>query len=373
MTGVPVWTQRITQLDGLRGLAALVVVIHHLMLTIPAMAIGYQDPTKVDAALGWLVFSPLHILWNGSAAVDVFFVLSGFVLILPLTRRRPDWRSYYPKRLLRLYLPVWGSVILAALLVLLIHRSSGDGQSWWTNSQLMSLHPDDLVSNALLLAGATSLNSPLWSLQWEIWFSLLLPLFFLLARTWSRGWWIKLAALAVLSTVGSIVHMDALFYLPIFGFGAVLAVEGDRLRTITASWGTGHWGLAFVVSLLMLNAAWDVRAYIPGNGEIVALGALLLVAIFICARGAARVGDSRIAQWLGRISFSLYLVHVPVLLSLTFLIRDPGISVPVALVVCVACAQLFYWAVERPAHRLAQAVGRYFARPRPIQSERTAA
>jgi peptidoglycan/LPS O-acetylase OafA/YrhL len=44
----------------------------------------------------------------------VFFVLSGFVLTLPFLSGRPIWPAYYARRLIRLFLPVWASILLAA-------------------------------------------------------------------------------------------------------------------------------------------------------------------------------------------------------------------------------------------------------------------
>lgn len=101
-------SQRAHSLDGLRGVASLVVVLHHAMLAIPLFASAVFDDQAPAASLGWLVYSPLHALWAGSEAVYVFFVLSGLVLMLPiLGRPNFDWRAYYPSRLIRLYLPVF--------------------------------------------------------------------------------------------------------------------------------------------------------------------------------------------------------------------------------------------------------------------------
>lgn len=49
-------------------------------------------------------------------AVLIFFVLSGFVLALPATLKAVRWRVYYVKRLVRLYVPVWGSLVVAVVL-----------------------------------------------------------------------------------------------------------------------------------------------------------------------------------------------------------------------------------------------------------------
>jgi peptidoglycan/LPS O-acetylase OafA/YrhL len=99
---------RVTQLDGLRGIAALVVVACHVLSTLPGIGSVFSDRSVgLSGAAMWAIFSPLHVLWNGTPAVHLFFVLSGFVLVLPFSRPgvTRSWASYYAKRLLRLYLP----------------------------------------------------------------------------------------------------------------------------------------------------------------------------------------------------------------------------------------------------------------------------
>src|SRR5205814_1190229 len=99
-------------LDGLRGLAALVVVVHHCLLTSPTLARAYLPGHRaLGPGAAALTYSPLHLFWAGSEAVIVFFVLSGFVLTLAVSGDRADWLRYYPRRMLRLYVPVVGSVV----------------------------------------------------------------------------------------------------------------------------------------------------------------------------------------------------------------------------------------------------------------------
>ena len=88
---------RITSLDGLRGAAALVVVIYHVFLVQPSLAAPHLDPNAPLGAVEWLAtFTPLHLMWAGPEAVFVFFVLSGLVLALPVADTgRLDLRDYY--------------------------------------------------------------------------------------------------------------------------------------------------------------------------------------------------------------------------------------------------------------------------------------
>ncbi len=82
----PAPTGRWKGLDGLRGLAAIVVVLHHSLLTSPSLALAYFGGPKAPVGSpSWLLtYTPLHLVWAGPEAVLVFFVLSGFVLTLPV-------------------------------------------------------------------------------------------------------------------------------------------------------------------------------------------------------------------------------------------------------------------------------------------------
>ncbi len=77
---------RYRSLDGLRGVAALVVVVHHCLLTSIVLAATYRGGTTSGWGLSELLTrTPLHLLWDGTGMVLVFFVLSGFVLTLAFT------------------------------------------------------------------------------------------------------------------------------------------------------------------------------------------------------------------------------------------------------------------------------------------------
>ena len=74
-------------LDGLRGVAALVVLAGHLLVsTVTPLANGILSvgTTDVSAPAWALLYTPLHVFWAGTEAVTVFFVLSGYVLSLPV-------------------------------------------------------------------------------------------------------------------------------------------------------------------------------------------------------------------------------------------------------------------------------------------------
>lgn len=125
--------ERLRSLDGLRGIAALVVLVHHSLLVVPTMAVGYFGARPPGGTLSWwMTYTPLHLLWEGTEAVYVFFVLSGVVLALPFLRdRHQRWSGYYPRRLLRLYLPVIAAVILGTAIAVISQRRPHDAASLW--------------------------------------------------------------------------------------------------------------------------------------------------------------------------------------------------------------------------------------------------
>ena len=358
-------SDRARSLDGLRGVAAVVVVIHHVLLTFPAPSAAYTGGPSYPA-WNWLIYSPIHLLWAGTEAVMVFFLLSGIVLTLPVLRSAQFslW-AYYPSRLVRLYIPAITSVAFALILVSLVPRGSLAGRSEW-----LALHaPPPTVHGVLrdvaLVAGADYLNSPLWSLRLEVIFSLLLPVYVLIALRAGRAWWaVSLCAIAV-SAVGAGLNLQVLEYLPLFLIGSMIAVNhdaigrvADRLAQIRGSrW---IWVGLFALALLGVTSRWSAAQVSKLiTFPLVELSATLLVILSIYWRPLRSRLESRAAQRLGLISFSLYLVHEPIIVTGAALFPRAAWAVPaVGVPVSVAAALLFAALVEQPAHRLAQRVRR---------------
>ncbi|MEN0102218.1 MAG: acyltransferase [Curtobacterium sp.] len=348
---------RIGSLDGLRGVAAAVVLVHHSLLTIPSFANGNLHLPVPDSR-SWLVYSPLHAFWAGGEAVFVFFVLSGFVLTLPALRRTQDWIAYFPSRFIRLYLPVVASVFLALLLFLAVPRTGAPGQSAWVARHAESLSLGGFLGDLTLLA-PTRMNSPLWSLTWEVAFSLLLPLFVSIAALTRRHWWITAIVAALLSTAGHPLRMQWLTYLSMFLVGSAIAAGWERIPAVKRPLG---WVL-FLASLLGITCAWWIPSDMPGavfESTVITAAAATLVVLAGKWLPAERVLLGAVPRTLGRMSFSLYLVHEPIAVSVAQLVPTahpwltPIITIPVALVVAVFFARF----VELPAHRLAKTVSK---------------
>lgn len=130
---------RLSGLDGLRGVAALVVLIHHAFLTVPELSkANYLRAGPIeDFSSAWFVaYTPVHLLWAGQEAVSLFFVLSGLVLVRQVQQGRGfSWRTYFPRRLVRLYLPVLAAVVLGYLSIVLVTHTNDDSFSAWLNAR----------------------------------------------------------------------------------------------------------------------------------------------------------------------------------------------------------------------------------------------
>lgn len=356
-------TARLTGLDGLRGIAAVIVMLYHLSLVARPFL---ESGTRGDA-WWWLTHTPLKLLTAGTESVLVFFVLSGLVVTLPALGAGFAWRGYYAGRLLRLYLPVWASLALAAALIALLPRdaSAVTADSWVIRANALGISWPQLVSEASLFRTSYDINNVLWSLRWELVFSLSLPLFIVVAQK-LREHWVFASGLAVASTVtGRLVDVDALVYLPVFFLGVLVAVRLREVRASVRGWSRG-WRAAFAgASAGLLVASW-LAAPLEGTlgsdvlWGLAGVGATGLVIVAIGSPTADRVLSTAVPRWLGRISFSLYLVQAPIIAALAFALGDTRwpIIAAAAVPLCLLVAWLFHLGVERPSHVLARAASR---------------
>jgi peptidoglycan/LPS O-acetylase OafA/YrhL len=364
---------RLRPLDGLRGFAALAVVICHAMITSQVLfAALFVSPDVHRFSLDWwLTRPPLNLLWSGQQPVIIFFVLSGLVVALPFTREvvagPHAWLGYYPKRLIRLYLPTWAAVGVAALLAYAITRHSVVGQSrWLAGHDNPSWH--GISRDAGLLQGTDELNGPLWSLQWEMWFSLMLPLYVAFARVARRASPVKVLIMLDLVAVGVRTGHTWLIYLPVFGIGSAIAGDLDRVGVV-AEWMRGR-RLVPILLLACAVALLEAKSLLLLHGPVaivdaastvaVSAGGGLIVLLALISPPMRSACDSQAAQWLGKQSFSLYLIHEPIVVSVALLFGANTSNFAIAAVAVPAsllAAWVFQLSIEGPAHDLSRRVG----------------
>ena len=322
---------RLIELDGLRGLAAVVVLIHHALETVPALAeVGARPGTVPTGTFNRILTqSPLHLLWAGHEAVLIFFVLSGVALTYPVARRhaqgrRFDWVDYAPRRFVRLWLPAAASTTFAVIAMLLVPRSEDPALGhWMTVTHPVGLGARQMLMEYLLIPKHAYRNTVLWSLHAEAIFSFVLPLMILGVALCARRRlsWLPVAAALAIPVITASPGSGS--YLPVFTVGAVMG------------WAWGHnpapvpqrpqpWATAqALVCLLLITLAWwpGMESHTAQRlANAVTLAAAAYLVHLVVRAGALRgLLRSRTVQYLGLMSFSLYLVHEPVVVSLRLL------------------------------------------------------
>ena len=352
----------------MRGVAAFIVVLYHLSL----VARPFLDTGTTGDAWWWLTQTPLKIFTAGTEAVLVFFVLSGLVVALPALRSGFSWASFYASRAARLYLPVWGALVMAAVLIAAIPRDAASVTpgSWTINANATSTPLGQLLSEASLWRASYDINNVLWSLRWELIFSIALPAFVGIALLVRRHAIAAAVVAGVMTIAGRVIDNDALVYLPVFLIGTLMAVRLADLQRWAARRGPVFWAVVSIGSLVLMTASFLLRFAVPAGSQgsavvwgFAGVGAAGLIVVALGSPAVRSALSTPVAQWLGTTSFSLYLVHVPVIATITFIVGDELwwlvalVSVPVSLLV----GWLFFLLVERPSHRLAQRLGRLFA------------
>lgn len=349
---------RLPALDGIRGVAAVVVVVHHTFLTFPTLAAIQYGASPRGALTTALSYSPLHLVWAGPEAVLVFFVLSGLVLSASADRRAGfSWPAYYASRLARLYLPVVAAVGLAVL----AHAwTSGapNPESVWLEARARPVTADRIVGDLTLLGGTTGVLSPLWSLRWEVWFSLLLPAYLLLLTTRLPSL-VGTVALLGCAFTGVVLAEPALQFLPAFGLG-VLLWRHRALALGGPDWTLRRATAAAASAVLLMSAPWHLGALIDGRPAdafafvLALVGSMLTIVLGQRSEWCRRHLSSGILQWLGRISFSLYLVHEPVVVLFARWWGPSGATAVAGIATSLLAGWFFYVLVERRSHRLAR-------------------
>lgn len=349
--------KRITALDSLRGIAALIVVIHHCSLVLPDVR-EWIDATYL-----------LRPFVAGSEAVSVFFVLSGFVLYgLLNSETAPDYASYVAKRLIRLWPTMAVAVTASALLYLVIQPDEVSGTTVWFS--LLSWH--DYPSFISILGHFALFNSSryldldnvIWSLAHEVKFSLVFPLLVPIIRHYPIHAVIGATYLSVGSAcipqpdflARTFDPVSSLHYLFLFVAGGAVAAKREAISNFALSaLGRKVAPAGIAIAVVLLNATRDLSP-----GYLAALGAVLLVAICATSPVAANWLDKPALTWLGNISYSLYLTHLPVLLTLVYTLHG---KLPTSLILCVTpfislgVAELMYRLVEQHSIAFARRIG----------------
>jgi len=322
-------TAHIKYLDGLRGCSALYVVLFHLYGNNP-----------VPSAHRWIRVVTGWTHW-GEYAVDVFIVLSGYSLMLPIARSdanrlRGGFAGYIKRRAWRILPPYYAALIIGLALCFVVP------------AERLALHPGALslgsvLSHLLLVHNikapwARSIDPPMWSVatEWQIYFlfpSLLLPAWRRFGNAAVIILGFSIGMLPIFLSRGRWFWWASPWFLGLFCLGMVGAVQAHpgpaRTRKSMSRRSSAGWLTACFFGLLCFVSVYlpaDVKRYPYLMDSLV--GAVTVLFLAYCAQQdkarisnggtamALRILESRTAVWLGMVSYSLYLVHAIVMIYL---------------------------------------------------------
>jgi peptidoglycan/LPS O-acetylase OafA/YrhL len=372
---------RLAYLDGLRGLAALYVVLFHI----------YQE-CITRGEISPLLMSAMKFFGEGEIAVSIFIVLSGYCLMLPIAHsggsRIPGGVLNYLKRRSWRILPPYYAALFLSLLLLALTLSWQFFMGFHWDTLSINFHPGiipnlgAIVSHSLVVHNlhqdwAFAINGPMWSVatEWQIYFlfpALLLPLYRYCGMMW-------VVAIAFIISFGPSYfwskwpdYTACPWFLGLFALGMAGALINFSKHSSAIRWQQRiPWG-AVTATLWLVTIAKIV--FLPGPAPLgiskllsclagAATAALLIYCTrYITDENATRcptvlqLFEARYAVGLGVFSYSLYLVHAPVLVLvhqyllrlhlsatatfLTLLI----VAVPLSLLI----SYIFYLKFEKP-------------------------
>ena len=377
--------KRITWIDGLRGVASLFIVFHHFIMGYYPAA--YEGVTGVphlregmEAAFSQ---SPLGFFVTGDFWISVFYLISGFVIAYQVFRMKDEkqFSRSLLKRYPRLMLPVF---VLSAIVYIMLHLN------------LFYNVPASLLSGSEWLAQFYQNKTTLY----DLFFSSIVDTWLVgMSTLYSNAFWMLAELFAgsfmayILAAMGKGMNRKilyvyigaALLYLSTnsrltdFALGVLAAyiVEqfGERIKS--------HKKACVCAGIFMLTAAVVLGAYPVGHEPDNAyrilnhlperfnpvyfyhiLAAVLLIMGIWLLEPLGKVFSKKPVLFLGEISYSIYLVHIPVIYSLSawLLVKfmsktrnynlSAGLSFAISLPVMILLAWLFYRFVERNCTKL---------------------
>ncbi|TCP91896.1 peptidoglycan/LPS O-acetylase OafA/YrhL [Sphingomonas sp. PP-CE-1A-559] len=354
--------KRLEELDGLRGIAAAMVFIGH------AVAIAPPGRFTDIAQTPWIA-----AFYQGHAPVYLFFVLSGFVLSLPFLQggRPMNYGKFFVQRVFRIY-PAYLTALAFALAAIILYdpaRMAGVsewGSSFWTGG-IASIPATQIVRHVLLVPQFNShlINPPVWSMTIEMRMSLVVPAL-ILVQQGARG----AMSIAVLAICYCLAWIDALYFLPMFALGALMARHWQALTTFGATasrfQAAGLLALALVLYSMPMTLPESASTWTP---HLAAIGSAIAIVLASSRNRLTALLQSKPIDMMGKLSYSFYLLHFPVLLlSVCYLRASVGLFFAeiVAAVVTFGLSWVSYTQIEKSAIGVGKSLWRRLSPP-PLQ------
>ena len=339
MVGGP--PRRVLELDALRGIAALAVAVFHCTNHY-GNEIGHTEP-------------PIFGFPAGNYGVQLFFLISGFVIFMTLERTR-NALDFVVSRFSRLFPAYWAAILLTATVVYTIGMPQQMLAGW------------DLILNLTMIQqilGHEHLDGSYWTLQLELFFYIQM-LFWFSSRQLHRiewiiiGWlllslasgvWEKAAGQPLSYTLREVLILR---YIPFFAIGILFYRIWSRPAQVRSDY------LLILASLVVIG--------ITLPPVYIAVAAFCIAIFWLFVSGRLQWLRLRPFVFLGTISYSMYLLHQAIGFAIIWRLEAVGFSGTEAALAAIATtsalAVLLTYLIERPAMRAIRGAwkSRYAAR-----------
>ncbi len=301
--------------ESIRGIACLAVVFSHLSLTFyPYLHHFDMDQQPENKWVYMIHHSPFGFWYSGTAAVFVFFVLSGFVLsysICKSTNIPKKVEIMAIKRYPRLAIPVLLSCLIAWFVKNTIHIDASDVNEWFQDYVVQALPLSKAIYEGTIgsfLFAASDSNWVLWTMQIELFGSFIL---FLLLLFYNYSKPLFFIASIIFPALAYMKDLTFFFGISSFVIGIYTYLYGKSIKFSVAL-------PMFLVGLYLAGAhntshayAWiskylDDKTYDYCN---FLSGFFIVYSVLMCAK-LSDIMDKKLFVWLGKLSFSIYLLHM---------------------------------------------------------------
>ncbi len=370
--------RRFEELDSLRGIAAITVIFCHFLLVFPSL--DFYHP--ISGHYDFLVYTPLHFFWAGHEAVILFFTLSGFVLCISVMKSRAfNYKGYLVKRFCRIYIPYIIIMCLSVIASIKLSNHKLVGVSEWT----LQFWNNGIDVKTFIQLGtliffpsyvANEYNIALWSLVHEMRISIIFPIIvFVIVRIKSLYAIMLAFGIAILGYIGTVIFSNSLLvdgfqtaqYILMFTVGAILAYHVDKVSAFYLSLNRWFKGILPIIGILLYTYDWwflyDLRSiHLTLIDDIFSmLGSIIFIVYVMNTDWIKSLLHRRGIHYIGSISYSIYLIHGLILISLLYLLST---VVPIpwillfTLILTLISASIYFHTVEQYSIRLGRRLGK---------------
>jgi peptidoglycan/LPS O-acetylase OafA/YrhL len=330
---------RVSSLDGLRGILATAVIVHHF-------TISYFWHTTSS----WQTTDSRVLNNMGSVPVSLFFMITGYLFTAKIYRSEPKWGAILSSRIKRIFPMYLFSV--AVIIAIAFYQSQGVVAPIGETLKAVGRWVIFVGSPINGFADTVRINASVqWTLLYEAVFYLSLPMLFCLLRRRLPGVSLLIAVLVLACLWGIYHHHFSSRFPKLFLVGIAVAVFEERIR----KWPINFAGVrCTLVALLALLISMKLKSY--SIVQMLLLG--VPFALFVLGNSLNGLLENRGLKILGEASFSIYLLHGIVIYSLFSLLNVYSFEaaqfthyvwyLPLVIILTSALSVATYWGIEHP-------------------------